>query len=367
MKLFKKAAALATALCMSLSGVGVLGVEALADTGSTFTSIGGWYETAYATWSDSNATSAEVYYKAKGAADSEYVRLNSSTDAVNTSLSVYDGSSYDTAAGYKKCVVRQTDSGTARVDIMGIGWGSFDIKVVASDGTTTYEDTVDILQEDRSGYAHFNRPTASSDDDNSYDGVGAYTDSGTPKDNADIIYVTEDNKNTVSYGGYTGIGNITSKVKSLYSKNGKPIIIRFLGEIDTTTWSLSGSTITENSDATPLDGLLNRFYIYNNSYTFNSSSGNYETNTSNSTTDTYIGMMDFKGSSGDGYTAFSNITLEGVGTDAEFVNWGVSFRYANSIEVKNIIFTHYQEDGCSAQDSNRVWFHRCTFNVGKND
>ena len=53
---------------------------------------------------------------------------------------------------------------------------------------------IQVYEYDRSGYAHFN-----------YDeGVGAYNNDGTPKDNAIIVYVTEENKNTVEIPGYEG-------------------------------------------------------------------------------------------------------------------------------------------------------------------
>ncbi len=388
MKLFKKAAALATALCMSLSGVGVSGVEALA--GTSFTSIGGWYETAYATWSDTNAVGASVYYKTKGAADSEYVQLNSSSDAVNTSLSIYDGSSYDTAAGYKNCVVRQTDSSTARVDIMGIGWGSFDIKVVASDGTTTYEDTVDILQEDRSGYAHFGA-------DENY--IGAYNDDDTLKSNATVIYVTEDNKNDITWSPsststtYTGIGNIAYNI---YRDTDYPIAIRFLGEVDTTAWeatSYSSSTyyISETTgkkagtytdwkgnsssyaDTTntgvAISNLNTKIYKPSGStlsitYLDNSTAGTV--NTSSSGNDTFLNMMDFKGGSSNSGNCLPRLTIEGVGSDTVAKNWGINITRGKGTEVKNIHFVSSPEDACSSDESYYVWVHRCTFDVGAN-
>lgn len=344
MKLFKKAAALATALCMSLSGVGVLGVEALADEASSFSTIGGWYETAYATWSDTNAVGAGVYYKAEGADDSDYVQLNASSGAVNTSLSVYDGSSYDNAAGYKKCVVRQTDSGTGRVDIMGIGYGSFDIKVAASDGTI-YEDTVDILQEDRSGYAHF----GASD---SY--IGAYNDDGTLKEDADIIYVTEANKNSVVWVDdstdkkYTGIGKIASNI---YRDTVCPIDIRFLGEVDTTSWeaaSYSDNTYYINESAGKSAGYYEDWKGVNNYYadttntgvaienlntkvklyqsansvsvtTLEGSSASIDTTSSTASSakdeDTSLNMMDFKGGSSTSPVYIPELTIEGIGSD----------------------------------------------------
>ena len=65
---------------------------------------------------------------------------------------------------------------------------------------------VDVMEYDRSGYAHFNYN----------EGVGAYKDDGTLKDNAIVLYVTDATKNTVElkYNGKTvrGIGNILNSV-----------------------------------------------------------------------------------------------------------------------------------------------------------
>ncbi|MCC8014675.1 MAG: hypothetical protein LIO87_05720, partial [Eubacterium sp.] len=389
--------------CMSLSGIGVLGVEALADTTGEFSSIGGWYETAYATWSDSSATSAKVYYKTEGADDSAYVQLNSDDDAVDTSLTVYDGSSTYSAAGYKNCVVRQTDSGTARVDIMGIGWGNFDIKVVASDGTTTYEDTVTILEEDRSGYAHFGAEASEGTD---Y--IGAYTDEGVLKDNATVIYVTEANKNTVTWSSYTGIGNIASHI---YTITTYPIDIRFLGEVDTTSWeakSYDSSSCTYNvsetagkaagyyddylnknsyyadttNTGTRINNLNTKFTIYTSSNkisitTIDNSTTTYSdaatatgysvATTSYSTSeDTSLNMMDFKGGSSNSVVYIPELTIEGVGTDTVAKNWGISLTRCTGTEVRNMHFVSSPEDACSATSSYYVWIHRCTFDVGAN-
>ncbi|MCD7904439.1 MAG: hypothetical protein LUG24_02450 [Clostridiales bacterium] len=342
MKMLRKITAAAAVLVITLSGI--TGSTAVYAYESGFLTEGGWYETAYAVWEDSAAAYAEVSYKS------------------------VDDEEYTLISGDDTALIRQIDPETARVDIPGLGAGKYDIKVVASN-RKTLETRVTVLAEDRSGYAHFNRPTESRADDASYDGVGAYKDDGTPKEGADIIYVTNENKNTIEYSGYRGIGVILSNAKFLH----KPLIVRFIGKIDSSVWVLDPETktITENCDeGEPIKGLYNRFYILSedvNKYTVNAeSTWQFDKVEDANDTDTYISMLDIKSNKVLGYTGFSNITLEGVGTDAEFVNWGVLFRYCSSIEVKNITFTNYQEDGCTAQNANRVWFHRCTFNMGKN-
>lgn len=83
--------------------------------------------------------------------------------------------------------------------------------------------------------------------------------------------------------------------------------------------------------------------------------------------DSYFNMLDIEAS--------SNITLEGIGTSAEFFQWGLTWKKCNSIEVRNISFTDYPEDACSFEaggnsDVNtygNYWIHHNTFNRGKNN
>lgn len=72
-----------------------------------------------------------------------------------------------------------------------------------------------------------------------------------------------------------------------------------------------------------------------------------------------------------------NVTVEGIGKDSGLFQWGMTWRYSNSIEVRNLTFDDYTEDACSFEggtdadnvngfDSNRIWLHNCTFNEGIN-
>lgn len=83
--------------------------------------------------------------------------------------------------------------------------------------------------------------------------------------------------------------------------------------------------------------------------------------------DSYFNMLDVEGA--------SNVTLEGIGTDAEFFQWGLTWKKCQYIEVRNISFTDYTEDACSIEagsnsDVNKYgyyWVHHNTFNRGKNN
>ena len=83
-----------------------------------------------------------------------------------------------------------------RADILGLSASQYDIKVVC--GSKYTNKMVTVGSDDRSGYAHFNYSS----------GIGAYNNDGTLKTNAIVIYVTNATKNTVSYGGKTGLVNI---------------------------------------------------------------------------------------------------------------------------------------------------------------
>ena len=72
-----------------------------------------------------------------------------------------------------------------------------------------------------------------------------------------------------------------------------------------------------------------------------------------------------------------NVTLEGIGEDAEIFQWGLTWKNCNSVEVRNITFDDYTEDACSFEgstnatttdgfNSNSLWVHNNTINEGIN-
>ncbi len=251
-------------------------------------------------------------------------------------------------------LVRDTEKGL-RVDILGIEAGSYSITLTTSKGTVK-KDGITVSAQDRSGYAHFNYS----------DGVGAYTDGGTVKANAKILYVTDSNKDTVtitSKDGTTvkGIGNILNSagqdigggktsnggtkpnsndgiIKKL-AEDGTPLIIRIIGSVK----APSGLTAYDSTD--------------------------------------------FGGSVGDnGFMARiksgKDITIEGVGSDAVADGWGFHFMcesaaptLGKSFEVRNIAFRNVPEDcigmeGVQEKSSlsapvERCWIHNCEFYVPK--
>ena len=287
--------------------------------------------------------------------------------------------------------------------VLGITSGNYQVKIEAErDGkvATKILEDISVAAQDRSGYAHFG----------SSEGVGAYNNDGTLKEGTKIVYVTNENKNTVTLEidgtEYVGLVNI---LQAQY-KSDTPMLVRVIGKITTNQWNyknveprlsdgsnydatffdntfsteygenlanlvvkmkfqggINGAGQTYNYRTTP-DGLTDvritngsAKYTYYKGSDFPSFSGK-----SVFDDDSYYNMLEVKGS--------KNITIEGVGFDAEFFQFGVGFEECNNIEVKNITFTDYPEDALNFLGSdrsnianyNRFWIHSCTFNRGYN-
>ena len=316
-------------LSMVLAMLSGIGISAYAAEG--LIDAGGWFESAYAEWSAiSGADGYNVYYSPAGSTawtkiDSELVRRQ--------------GNTY-------------------RADAVGLVAGKYQLKVVptkggAEQGNALVTESLTVMEYDRSGYAHFNYTK----------GVGAYNDDGTLKANAIVLYVTDENKDTVSVtskDGTTvvGIGNILNSVGAdvgggkaanggkansnsdilrKLAKDGTPLVVRIVGKVS----APAGLT------------------VYNS--------------------------LDNGGSKGDnGYMARMsgglNITIEGIGADATIDGWGLHFicntgdyakGYGRSFEVRNIAFRNVPEDcvGMEGQQESstltapveRCWIHHCSF------
>ncbi|MBR1735464.1 MAG: hypothetical protein IJ736_00405, partial [Firmicutes bacterium] len=277
-------------------------IELFADSDAKIVSYGGWHESIFAVWeNDTDVKNTKVYYKKSS--DADYLQIDSE-------------------------LIRSLGSG-ARADIVGISAGNYDIKIVLSNGTELTQNNITADSYDRSGYAFLNNET-----------LGGYNADGTPKSDADIIYVTNETKNTVTYNSRTGIGNILKNA----SKLSKPLIVRFIGTVDTQTRDSDGTKTTDkNNGIVAINGLTDRV----------SSGGD----------DTYFNMCDIDSA--------KNITVEGIGTDATIEKWGFTFSKCKYIEVRNLHFTKYPEDACSFLGSTSsygsyAWLHNCTFDIGEN-
>ena len=315
------------------------------------------------------AVEYEVYYKKT--TDDEYTKLDSNLMLEN--------------------------DGIINAYILGISAGIYEVEVKAIGLGSNVAKDISVSAQDRSGYAHFNAT----------EGVGAYNNDGTVKEGTKIIYVTNENKNTVTctINGtkYVGLVNI---LQAQY-KSDTPMLVRIIGKITTNQWNYKNvePRLADNSNATSDffentfsneygENLANLIVKINNKGS-EPATYNYKTTpegltdvrvtgTSSSTTsykgsdfptfsgksvyddDSYYNMLEVKGS--------KNITIEGIGTDAEIFQFGISFEESSNIEIKNLTFTDYPEDalnflGGDRSDlakHSRYWVHNCTFNRGYN-
>jgi len=315
------------------------------------TAQGVYGEGAYGEWNDTNSAKATVSYKLS--ADTSYTEIDSQ-------------------------LIRQKTSTTARFDALGLKPGVYDFKIVTSSNETLLMSNVTITAYDRSGYAHFGVSQ----------GVGAYNDDGTLKSNAQVIYVKEETKNTVtaSIGGktYTGICNILANA----SKSSNPIAVRILGQISAATWNeitytkgssnltadaiigANGKALPTDSSTLTEDDIINGGYNTLNTTTYSKLNGlSNKIKYSEGEFDSAYNMLDI--------SSAKNVTLEGVGDDATLFQWGITWKSCSYIEVRNLTFDDYPEDACAFEGGDdsttiagfktgHVWVHNNQFNEGKN-
>lgn len=273
-KRFLKAAACICAATLSAAMLNILPATAA---GLEFTRVGGWYETAYLGWSNASGD-VSVYYKRDTEPDSAYVRIDSE-------------------------LIRGD-----RADIPGLSAESGYTVKIESGGETKLA-AIRPMAHDRSGYAHWNYS----------DGVGAYNNDGTLKQDVTVLYVTDANKDTVTYNGQTGLYNILNKSSTAN------LDVRIIGKVN------------PPAGVKPNDG--------------SSNDGSHMVNLSQ----------------------LKNITIEGIGTDAHLVRWGFCVKKCESVEIRNLYFFEYPDDAIGIQGSNatdiakRIWVHNNDFGIGKNE
>lgn len=251
----------------------------------TINEYAGWLESAYVKWQPvSGATSYNVYYTGGGVTDRK----------IDTQLIRSYGTYY-------------------RADVLGIAAGTYTIKVApvisGVEGTATSTGEITVVAHDRNGFA--------------FDGgrvPGAYKADGTPKDNAVIIYITQNTKNTVSANitgasanPCVGLQNILYGIKK--GKDTRPFIIRLIGNITDMTVMEGGDITIENAQ-----------------------------------------------------NASSYLTLEGVGSDAVVNGMGIRLKSATNVEVRNLGTMNCNSTAGDniglQQDNDHIWIHNCDLFYG---
>ena len=244
----------------------------------TINESSGWLESAYVKWMPlSGADTYNVYYTGGGQTnkkiDNELIR----------------------------------DYGTYfRADIPGLAAGNYTITIkpvtatVERSGSSTPNLTVS--SHDRSGFAfHGGRIP------------GGYKADGTPKNNAVILYISQNTKNTISMNitgasanPCVGLQNILYGIKK--GKDTRPFIIRLIGNITDMTIMEGGDITIENAN-----------------------------------------------------NANSYLTIEGVGDDAVVNGMGIRLKSASNIEVSNLGFMNCNSTAGDnigmQQDNYHIWVH----------
>ncbi|MCR5349869.1 MAG: hypothetical protein K6E20_02650 [Acholeplasmatales bacterium] len=332
---------------------------------------------------------------AKGANECAYVEFEVESSDLTSSYTVSYSTDNTNYTDIDNELLSKSDT-KIRADIVGLKPGSYNIKV-SNNTTAAYSiKTVTVVAFDRSGYAHFNNTT----------GVGAYNNDGTLKANTQIVYVSDETKNTVQakIGGttYTGLVAILQAQKN----SSNPLDIRIIDSIKTNQYKSKSNEprLTDNSnlqedtffdnelETTYGDNLIGLTVQYMDKYQGKSykhtttlsgltltstGSSSVETTTYNGSEyasikgkkvyddDSYFNMLDISN--------VKNVTVEGIGLNAEIFQWGFTWKKCNSIEIRNLTFTDYTEDACSFEGSDSVdtyknfWVHNNTFNKGKNN
>jgi pectate lyase len=252
---------------------------------------GAWFETVWAEWTAASSGTARfsVKYRLNGGAwkdvDDQLVRII------------------------------DTDSKTWRVDVPGLlstSGSIYDLRVLDSNNKEVHLFTgLAPKPYDRQGYAFAL---------NTVNGLttttGGYNADGTVPSNAEIVYVTHDNMNTVLTAG------------KFSNKTTRPVIIRFIGQVG----YLNFYDLTDQSNLPAAVSNPNRMYTIQNS---------------------------------------QSITIEGIGPDAYLEGWGLGLTNNTNIVVRNLKFDHWYDDAvyinASSNTSHNIshsWVTHNTFGYG---
>lgn len=213
-----------------------------------------------------------------------------------------------------------------RADALGLKAGNYQLKVVpinssgsemTSEASTTQ--SLEVRAHNRQGYAHYDRPTSGWTE-----GVGAYKNDGTLKDDAIVLYVTSKNAKTItvtwsktSTSGkesevtYTGIQDILDGFRKCTYSGAlqKPLCIRVIGTIkngDTDKFmSSQGLMVKAEAPVTELP-----------------------------------------------------LTIEGIGKDATFYNFGMQVSNCVGTEIRNLGIMLCLDDGIEiSRENSHIWVH----------
>ncbi|MDE5721288.1 MAG: InlB B-repeat-containing protein [Clostridia bacterium] len=318
---------------------------------SRIKSVKGYNESIGVVFSDSNPAGASVQYTLKG---------TSGWKSVDAPL------------------IRNYGNGNTRVDIVGLAAGEYEVKIkTSSNAEITLPEAIKVTAYDRSGYAHFNYN----------EGVGAYNNDGTLKDNTLVIYLTESNKNDIL--NYCYVNGVKTDITQ-YATDSTGTVHKGIGELfNNRRYSGNDRANVGIAKLTHVYGAVSLRII-----------GQVDNDINGSGICSIIGLTNFNSTENGGTVGDSggmarmvnakNVTVEGVGEDAVVKGWGFHFvsstisrvdeNDGKSFEARNITFKNYPEDALGMegeQDSKKItatihapvercWVHHNTFYQGGN-
>lgn len=266
-----------------------------------------------------NTTGGVQITEAKGWLESAYVKFDLFEGAKTYNVYVKGGQYADYTKIDDQLVRNYGTYG--RADVVGLMMADYAIKVVPVDAdkkelTDKGSEATQIIVKnyDRAGFAH--KGTT---------GVGAYNDDGTLKTGAKVLYITKNNFNTVTLElnvdnkpqTFTGLGKIL-EAKQKKNLDTTPLSVRIIGEIRTSDVDAAQLLSDENG-------------------------------------------LQLKGNS---ETSEMNVTLEGIGDDATFNGFGMTFYNGTSVEMRNIAFINFNLDGVQLKGTQHAWIHHNDFFYG---
>ena len=283
----------------------------------------------FSTFASSKAMAAVTIQAAEGWLETAWVEWTnmSSAQAYNVYVSPAGQNSW---TKLDKELVRNYGS-YGRADAVGLKAGNYQLKVVPINskgneisGEATTTSSLDVRAHNRQGYAHHKRPNSGW-----LEGVGAYKNDGTLKDDAIVLYITKDNAKNIKvnwtrYEGkdpveWTGFQTILDGYRKCVYGGGlkKPLCIRIIGTVS-------------YSD---LDNSL-------------SSQG-----------------LAVKGQE---VNAELPITIEGIGKDATIYKFGMQISNCQGVEIRNLGILLCKDDGIEiSSDNSHVWVHNLDIFYGQ--
>src|SRR6218665_447589 len=251
----------------------------------TITQSSGWLESAFVEWIPiGGVDSYNVYYTGQGI----------SNQKIDTQLVRQYGTHF-------------------RADIMGLAAGSYTVSIVPVtaniEGAATVSNDIVVAAHDRNGFAHSGGNVP-----------GAYNLNGTLKNDAVVLYITQNTKNTVSLNVTGGTASPCIGLQTILDgfkkgSDNRPLAVRLIGNITDLSYMLNGDLVIENNN-----------------------------------------------------NAAGSITFEGIGSDALANGWGLRIKKGTNIEVRNLGFmlTDASEgDNIGLQqDNDHIWVHNCDLFYG---